>query len=67
MDRQTFEAAWNNGPVVVTMNDGSKRQIVDAVVDDISAHVLTPDADPDGKRRAKILSLVAIVSIESAE
>ena len=66
MDRQTMVAALEQGPIYVSMNDGTTHKVMSAVVDDVAAHVLTDTKDSDGKWRAKILSLVTITSIAPA-
>ena len=65
MDRTTLVNAIKNGPVRVTMNDGSQYEIPNVefcVVSDIAAFVLVRNAD--GKLGAKILALVCMLSIE---
>ena len=68
MDRETLIQAAKAGPIRVTMNDGRVFDIPSiefVTADDIAAHVVTKSAD--GRYRAKILSLVTMVSIESLE
>jgi hypothetical protein len=65
MDRETLQSAIKEGPVVVTMNDGSRYEIPGvefATVSDIAAAVLV--RDPDGKLRHRLLSLVCMCSVE---
>jgi uncharacterized membrane-anchored protein len=68
MDRETLTQAIAEGPIEVTMNDGSKFVIPSseyAIVDQTAAHVLTKAAD--GKYRARILSLVCMLGVEKME
>jgi hypothetical protein len=65
MDRETLLDAIKQGPVRVHMNDGRSFEIPSmefAIVDSIAAHVLIKE--PDGKYRARILSLVCMTEIE---
>lgn len=65
MDRETLLAAIREGPVVISMNDGSRYEIPSAefaTVSDIAAAVLV--RDPDGKLRHRLLSLVCMCSVE---
>jgi len=68
MDRETLTDAINEGPVQVTMNNGSTFVIPSpefVIVDQTAAHVLTKV--DGGKYRARILALVCMVSIEKLE
>lgn len=65
MDRQELTKLIRQGPVRVTMNDGSTFDIPGsefAIVSDISAHVLY-HAD-DGKYRTMHLPLVTMCGVE---
>lgn len=69
MKEQTVIDAINNGPIRVTMNDGSKFDIPSpefALVDKRSVHVLTKDEE-DGGMIARILSLACMLSIQKLE
>lgn len=65
MDRETLVDAIKQGPVRITMNDGRTFDVPSlefATVDSMAAYVLTKT--DDNKYRARILSLVTMVSIE---
>lgn len=66
MLQQTLIDAIHDGPIRVTMNDGSQFDIPSpefAIVDRRSAHVLTKD-ESEGTMIARILSLACMVSIQ---
>lgn len=65
MDRETLNHAINEGPIRITMNDGSTFDIVDrstVLVDATTAYVLQRASD--GKMRAVWLSLVCMCKVE---
>ena len=65
MDRETLVRAIDEGPVRVTMNDGSCYDIPDhksAMVDSAICYVLT--RSENGKLQAVWLSLVRMVKVE---
>ncbi len=65
MDRDTLNQAISEGPIRITMNDGSTFDVVDpktVLVDATTAYVLQRAAD--GKMRAVWLSLVCMCKVE---
>ena len=65
MDRATLNTAISDGPIRVTMNDGSTYDIQDQksiLVDVTTAYVL--QRATDGRLRALWLSLVCMVKVE---
>lgn len=65
MDRETLNHAINEGPIRITMNDGSTFDIVDrstVLFDATTAYVLQRASD--GKMRAVWLSLVCMCKVE---
>ena len=65
MDRDTLNTAISDGPIRITMNDGSTYDIQDQklmLVDATTAYVLQRASD--GRLRAVWLSLVCMVKVE---
>ncbi len=65
MDRDTLNTAISDGPIRITMNDGSTHDVQDQksiLVDATTAYVLQRASD--GRLRAVWLSLVCMVKVE---
>jgi hypothetical protein len=65
MDRETLLQAIENGPVRVTMNDGSSYDIGglrDVTVDSSTCYLM--QRGPDGRYRAIWLALVCMTKVE---
>ena len=70
MDRDELVTMLRNGPVRVTMNDGSQYVIPpigeNSMVSSLSVHVLYQD-EKDSKWRFHVLSLLTMVRAEEME
>lgn len=68
MDREELVEALRQGPIMLTMNDGSQHRVDSlefALVSDLSVHVLVKGSD--GKMRARTLPLVTVCQVEQLE